>query len=132
MTMAGRPPRKVLRILVVDDDDDMCWALERFIKMEGHHATTVTNASAAVSVLEHQPFDLIFADVKLPDMDGFELVRSIRPRHPNLPCVLVSGFYYNNDDAVQNALTDLLVIGYLSKPFLLDQFQRIIQLALTY
>ena len=76
--------------------------------------------------------DLVFADVKLPDMDGFELIRSIRPEHPNLPCVLVSGFYYNNDDAVQNALTDRLVIGYLSKPFLLDQFKRIIQLALTY
>ena len=101
MTIPARPMRKVLRILVVDDDDDMCWALERFIRMEGHQATAVTNASAAVRVLEQQPFDLVFADVKLPDMDGFELVRSIRPGHPNLPCVLVSGFYYNNDDAVQ-------------------------------
>ena len=64
-------------------------------------------------------------------MDGFELVRSIRPNHPHLPCVLVSGFYYNNDDAVQNALTDRLVIGYLSKPFLFDQFKKIIELVLS-
>ncbi len=121
--------KNAISILVVDDDDDMCWALERFIMMEGHQATVVKNARAAVSILQQQRFDLLFADVKLPDMDGFELVRSIRPDHPQLPCVLVSGFYYNNDDAVQNALTDHLVIGYLSKPFLYEQFKRIIQLA---
>ena len=121
--------KTTINILVVDDDDDMCWAIERFIQMEGHRATVVKNAHAAVSMLAKQRFDLLFADVKLPDMDGFELVRSIRPDHPQLPCVLVSGFYYNNDDAVQNALSDRLVIGYLSKPFLFDQFKRIIQLA---
>ena len=84
----------------------------------------VSNARAAVSILAEQRFDLLFADVKLPDMDGFELVRNIRPDHPQLPCVLVSGFYYNNDDAVQNALSDRLVIGYLSKPFPLRPVQE--------
>ena len=106
MTMTSvKTAKNVIRILVVDDDDDMCWALERFIKLEGHQPTVVSNARAAMSILEAQDFDLLFADVKLPDMDGFELVRNIRPDHPRLPCVLVSGFYYNNDDAVQNALS---------------------------
>jgi len=123
-TNSVKPTKDVISILVVDDDDDMCGALERSIKMEGHRATVVKNAHAAVSILAEKRFDLLFADVKLPDMDGFELVRTIRPDHPQLPCVVISGFYYNNDDAVQNALTDRLVIGYLSKPFLFDQFKR--------
>jgi two-component system, NtrC family, nitrogen regulation response regulator GlnG len=131
VTTRVKPTRITLEILVVDDDDDMCWALQQFIRMEGHRSTAVTNARAALSVLEEQPFDLLLADVKLPDMDGLELVRSIRPNHPDLPCVLVSGFYYDNDDAVQNALSDRLVIGYLSKPFLFDQFKQLIELVLS-
>lgn len=131
MPSAAKPLKKKISILVVDDDEDMCWALERFINMEGHRATVVKSAREAVDLLAEKDFDLLVADVKLPDMDGFELVRSIRPNHPRLSCVLVSGFYYNNDDAVQNALADRLVIGYLSKPFLYEQFKRIVQLALT-
>ena len=114
-----------LNVLAVDDEDDMCWALRQIIEGEGHYCVLAKTAREALQVVGREPLHLAFVDVKLPDMDGFDLVRRMRGLAPRLPCVLVSGFLYSDDDLVQDGLASGLIAGFIGKPFLLSQIQEV-------
>ncbi|RMF82977.1 MAG: response regulator, partial [Nitrospirae bacterium] len=58
------------RILVVDDDAAICFALEEFLRSQGHAVEAVATARQALGRLEEAPFDLAFVDILLPGMDG--------------------------------------------------------------
>jgi len=116
-------------ILVVDDEEDMCWALQRIIEAEGHEPTVVKNAEEALDALEKNPFDLAFVDAKLPDIDGLDLAARMRAICPRLPCVLVSGYLYDDDDLVKDGLARGVICGFIGKPFMLDQIREAIRLA---
>lgn len=114
---------KRLHILVVDDEEDMCWALQRIIESEGHSSTVASSAQKALQIMATTPFDLAFVDVKLPDMDGLELVQRMRRLSSALPCVLVSGYFYDDDEPVQASLAAGQIAGFIGKPFQLTQVQ---------
>lgn len=114
-------------ILIVDDDPDLCWALERFIKSEGAHCIVVNSALEALMVVGDNIFGLAFVDVKLPDMDGLDLVREMHILAPTLPCILVSGYLYDDDDHVQDSLASGHICGFIPKPFQLNQIKKAIQ-----
>ncbi len=115
---------KCLRILIVDDEEDMCWALQRIVESEGHDSRAVTSALSALAILGQETFHLAFVDVKLPDMEGLELVQRMRRLAPGMPCVLVSGYYYDDDVPVQDGQSSGLIAGFIAKPFLLSQVQQ--------
>ena len=118
-----------LNVLVVDDEDDMCWTLRLIIEGQGHRCVVARTAREALQVVGRESLHLAFVDVKLPDMldkDGFDLVREIRGLVPELPCVLVSGFLYSDDDLVQDSLASGLIAGFIGKPFLLSQIQQVL------
>jgi two-component system, NtrC family, response regulator PilR len=115
--------QRAIRVLVVDDDEDLCWALCQIIEGDGLRCVSVNTAADALRAVAREDFRLAFVDVKLPDMNGFELVRCIHHRTPNLPCVLVSGFLYHDDDLVRDGLRSGLIVSFIGKPFLLSQIQ---------
>jgi len=115
------PPCNPLHILIVDDEDDMCWVLQRIVESEGHSSKAATSGHAALRLLENELFHLAFVDAKLPDMEGIDLVASLRSLRPGLPCVLVSGYLYDDDDLVKTSLATQLISGFIEKPFLLAQ-----------
>ncbi|MCY2992314.1 MAG: response regulator [Planctomycetota bacterium] len=118
-----------LNVLVVDDEDDMCWTLRLIIEGAGHRCVVAKTAREALQVVGRESLHVAFVDVKLPDMldrDGFDLVREIRSLVPELPCVLVSGFLYGDDDLVQDSLASGLIVGFIGKPFLLSQIQQVL------
>ena len=117
-TYAQRP-----YVLIVDDDDGMCWALGQIIAAQGHHSAVAKTAKEALRRLECETFHLAFIDVKLPDINGFDLVRAIAARAPGLPCVLVSGLLYEDDELVRAARSSRLIAGFIGKPFLLAQIR---------
>ncbi len=114
------------QVLVVDDEEDMCWALRLIITTEGRDCVSVNTATEAMRIVTTQPFRLAFVDVKLPDMNGFDLVRCLQHQVPGLPCVLVSGFLYHDDVVVQEGLQSGLIAGFVGKPFLLDQIRTML------
>ena len=123
-----------LNVLVVDDEDDMCWTLRLIIEGQGHRCVVARTAREALQVVGREALHLAFVDVKLPDMldkDGFDLVREIRGLVPELPCVLVSGFLYSDDDLVQDSLASGLIAGFIGKPFLLSQIQQVLAAVAT-
>lgn len=119
--------RTGIRVLVVDDEEDMCWVLRQIIEAEGHACAVARTAGEALREVERQAFDMAFVDVKLPDFSGFDLVRKIREMAADLPCVLVSGFLYSDDDLVRDGVASGLIAGFIGKPFLLTQIQEVLK-----
>ncbi|WFR68547.1 response regulator [Curtobacterium flaccumfaciens] len=73
-----------MRLLVVEDDDEMRALMERGLAAEGYRVTAVENGVEALIALGDQAFDLAVVDVMMPGMSGFELARRIRERED--PC----------------------------------------------
>ena len=67
-----------INILVVDDEEDMCWALENILKMEDYNVVTTTSGNEALKIIKEKAFNIAFVDIKLPDFDGMELARLIK------------------------------------------------------
>ena len=122
-------PQDRMRVLVIDDEADMCWALQRILEAEGYEPIVAKNAEEAVLALEEGELRLAFVDAKLPDMEGLDLAARMRTICPALPCVLVSGYFYDDDDLVKDGLARGVICGFIGKPFLLEQIRDAIRLA---
>ncbi|MGA2213654.1 MAG: response regulator [Bryobacteraceae bacterium] len=105
-------------ILVVDDDPDICWALEHVLGRVGARCIRALDGRTALQATQLNRLDLILLDAKLPDMDGLEVARQIHSAEPGLPILLVSGYFYKDDLVIQDALAQGLICGFVEKPFL--------------
>jgi DNA-binding NtrC family response regulator len=104
-------------VLVVDDDPDICWALEHVLGGLEAHCIRALNGKAALKAARLNRLTLALLDAKLPDVDGLELARSIRVAYPGILVVVVSGYFYKDDPAIQTALEQGLIHGFIEKPF---------------
>jgi DNA-binding NtrC family response regulator len=110
-----------LRVLIVEDEDDMGWALSMLIGAEGHATAFARSAREALALLAKDSFHLAFVDLKLPDMDGLDLAARLRSLSPGLPCMLVTGYLYEDDEQTVKSLRAGLIAGFIGKPFELSQ-----------
>ena len=98
----------------------------------GHNVSTARNAAEAMSVVTSNPLDLVLCDVKMPGISGLELVRQIRDIHPDLPCIVVTG--YGSAESSLDALR-AGAFWYLEKPFdqaRLDVVRRLVEQAIEH
>lgn len=124
-----RRGKRSLRVLIVDDEKDICWALQRILEADGHAPTLANSAAEALSLVRRDAFHLALVDAKLPDMDGLVLLGRLRTICPAMPCTLISGYLYDDDASVQAALRRGLIRGFIGKPFLLSEIRKAIRLA---
>jgi CheY-like chemotaxis protein len=108
-------------ILIVDDDTDMCWALEHLLRRHGFIPFQALSAQKALDLMSQHCFSWALLDAKLPDMDGLELARRIRTMAPETHILMVSGYFYSHDIGVQEAIAQGLIVDFISKPFLQDE-----------
>ena len=115
------------RILVIDDEESVCWAFERFLKSEGHEVATTPTAEEGLSLLDRDPVDIVFLDVRLPGMDGMSALEKIGEKHAGLHVVVITahGTMDTAIEAVQRGAFD-----YLIKPVELAQIRDIISRSL--
>lgn len=100
-------------IALVDDDENILTSVSIFLENEGYHVRTYTDGSAALPHLTDTPPDLAIFDIKMPRMDGLELLRRVR-QSSNLPVI----FLTSKDDEFDEALgLDLGADDYIAKPF---------------
>jgi CheY-like chemotaxis protein len=112
-------------ILIVDDEPDMCWAMENMLRPDGYAVTTTTTGAQVLELLATESYALAFVDAKLPDLDGLELAALIRQRSPNTAIVLISGYFYQEDKIVTEGLQKNLFVDFIPKPFDLKEVRSV-------
>ena len=112
--------------LIVDDEPDMCWALEYLLKKIGFLSEKVLNGREALKLMKKNHFLLAFLDAKLPDIEGLELARRIREIDPSIGIVIVSGYFYRDDTDIRDALSEGLISGFIAKPFSHEEILEIV------
>jgi DNA-binding NtrC family response regulator len=116
-------------IFVVDDDDGSREAMTRTLERVGYEVHGFPSAEDALAVLESdEPVDVVVSDVRMPGMDGYELLRHVRAVRPDLPFLLVTAFSEVRD-AVK-ALQEDGADDYLSKPVEMQELRQRVQLAI--
>lgn len=101
------------RVLLVDDQPELRRLFERALRSDGHDVATAANGRLAIALAAEQTFDLVVSDVRMPDMDGVELLDLLRQADPDLPVLLVSG---SPDLATAMKAVEYGAFEYLSKP----------------
>jgi DNA-binding NtrC family response regulator len=116
-------------ILVIDDEPDVLNMIERVLKLEDYIVTTAINGKQALEKLHETPFDLVITDIRMPGMDGLELIRQIRAFNPLIEVIVLSG-YATLENAIE-ALKEGGAFYFVMKPLNdIDSFYHIISQAL--
>ena len=109
------------RILIVDDEPGMCEFLEYLLEGEGYEVDTALSGTEGLLKLEEDGFALVLADIKMPGMDGIELLRRVREVDKNVVFVVMTA-YASMETAIK-AIKDG-ACDYLGKPF--DDTEKIL------
>jgi excisionase family DNA binding protein len=102
------------RILVIDDDETICSLFKETLEDAGYRVTTVNDSYKALELVKKENYDLVFLDLKMPEMDGAELLGKIRAVNPEMPVTVVTG--YSESDLMMKAL-NYGPLGVMKKPF---------------
>lgn len=118
---------KKAKILVVDDELGMREGMRRILEMQGLDVDTAENGTQGIEMGVAREYDLYFIDLKMPDLDGTEVLRSIKLAYPEAICVVVTAFA-SIDSAVTT--TQLGAYRYIPKPFDPDELVHVVTIAL--
>ncbi len=116
----------MIRILIVDDEEQLVEAFKKKLSREGFSVSVASTARDALALMKKQTFDVCVLDIRLPDMDGVELLESVKKNEPNLEIIMLTG-HASVDTAIQSM--KLGAYDYLSKPCKLTELSNVIQKA---
>jgi two-component system nitrogen regulation response regulator GlnG len=116
------------RILVADDEPSIRWLLERLLRQAGHSVTVVEDGAAALARAAAEPYDLAFVDVRMPELDGLEVLSRLRTAAPDTAVIVMTahGSVRSAVEAMQRGAYD-----YLTKPFDNDEVRLLTDRALS-
>ena len=118
-----------IKILIVDDEENICFTLGRFLSDEGYDVTTAENFNTALQKIDQIEFDLVFADILLKGRSGIEILKAVNEKDLNCPVVMITGV-----PTIETA-SEALRMGafdYLSKPVLQTGLLKVTKAALRY
>ena len=103
-----------ISILIVDDEEMMRNLLEKILSREGYRLLTATDGIEALETLKSENVSLVISDMKMPRMDGFELLKIIKREYANIGIIIMTA--YGDTYTVKDALL-LGADEYITKPF---------------
>lgn len=114
-------------IMVVDDEPEIRNSLRLYLVTEGYSVATAARAQEALDALSRNPADIVITDIKMPEMDGLDLLSEIKETFPKTDVVMISGH-----GGMQHAIEALRrgAFDYLQKPIELDELGIIVQRAI--
>jgi DNA-binding NtrC family response regulator len=117
--------KSALRVLIVDDEPLIRWALAEALGARGHHVLESGDARSARTIVRETAldFDVVLLDYRLPDSDGLSLLASIRQQSPRARVILMTAF--GTPELVRSAL-DLGAFHVIGKPFDLDEISDLV------
>jgi DNA-binding NtrC family response regulator len=117
----------VSTILIIDDDRLTRWSVSRILGRAGYQIREASSVKEGTAALQGDRPDLVLLDIRLPDGDGFELLKTIRVRAPELPVVMITA--HPSQETAQAALT-FGARGHLAKPCDPERLQALVADAL--
>lgn len=108
-------------ILIVDDDINILELLQRHLHSFNYHTYKAISVKEAVAILRDTEIDLLITDLKMPEVDGFQLIKFAAEHYPNMPKLVVTGY-----PSVQGALSAIKsgAVDYLVKPFTKEELKQ--------
>lgn len=120
-------PSSGLSILVAEDDPVNQLVMQRLLIKRGHHVTIAATGRAAIDAVERQSFDLVFMDVQMPEVDGFEATREIRRREQGrarLPIIALTAHAMSGD---RERCLAAGMDAYMTKPINPDELDELLE-----
>ena len=105
------PARRTARILIVDDDPLLLELLTDTLTAIGHDTKPAGDGAVALDILQTEEFDLMITDIKMPNVDGLQLLKKVRRHYPKMPVLFITGV------ASQEVIGQAEPDGFLAKPF---------------
>jgi len=118
-------------ILIVDDDRLVRESLCDALVSRGHRVSVAANGREGLMKLSKTGFDLVITDLIMPEMDGFELMRTLHEKTPGVKILAISGGGRNCNLQFLDVAQDLGAMETLTKPVKLDEFYRVIEACLA-
>jgi len=118
---------KKVRILIVDDDPDVCEYLEKFLTKDGYDVIAINDPTKVVSKIQAESFQIMILDLRMPRLSGIDLLKQIRQVDSDI-CIIIYTGYPSVETAVETMKHH--VFDYIKKPFDIDDFRKIIEKAI--
>ena len=117
---------RALQVLIIDDEEELVSALVERLNLRGFEAQGATTGGEALSLLQDHECDVVLLDMKMPGLDGLEVIRRIKQLRPALEVVLLTG--HGSANAIEEGMA-LGAFDYLMKPVKIDDLVRILAAA---
>ena len=115
------------KILIIDDEEHLCWALEKGLRQEGYQVVTAARGKEGLELIRNETPSLVILDLKMPEMDGLEVLVKAKDMFPKLPVIMITA--HGSIDTAIEAMK-LGAIDYITKPFDLDELKIVVKQAL--
>jgi DNA-binding NtrC family response regulator len=115
-----------MRVLIVDDEEGLRITLAANLELEGFEVTEAESGTRAVELAREREFDLVLSDMRMPLMNGLELLRALKTIQPQIPVVLMTGF--EKEETIGDALAEG-VFTVLTKPCTVEKVVQTLQRA---
>jgi two-component system response regulator AtoC len=114
------------RILVLDDEENIRFFFTEALRKEGYEVRTVGRGDRAIELFGSEDFDVAVVDLKLPDIDGMEVLKNFRRKHPHTPVIMITA--HGTRQVAHQALREG-AYDYFTKPFDLEEMRVVIRRA---
>jgi len=117
------------KILIVDDNPNMSVLLSDILEIFEYEGRRAEDGVEALEKLNKDKYDMVFTDLRMPKMDGIDLLKAIKNEHPDLPVVVITGYSIGE---TQNLLLTQKADGMLNKPFKVNEIKDLLERLLGY
>lgn len=116
------------RILVVDDEKEVCSALKEFLEMKGYTVQAAHNGPAALETVAQWQPHIVLLDIIMPGMSGIEVLQHLRSDHPDTGVIMITAVTDEElgNDALKNGAGD-----YITKPVDLDYLEAVLMVKIV-
>lgn len=116
------------KILIIDDDLDMCQLLTRFLKRSGFEAGFAVNGNKGIKAFQDDRYDLVLCDFRLGDKEGVDVLKEIKEINPHVPVIIITGY---SDIKIAVNVIKQGAYDYITKPLVPDEVLSLINRALS-
>ncbi len=120
-------PLALRQVLVVDDEAVIREGMRRILESDGYCVETSASGKTALEKMQERDFDVVITDLKMPGMDGIEVLKAIKILQPDVPVLMITG-YATVDTAVEAMKYG--AFDYIAKPFTLEQISEKVRKAM--